>query len=237
MDGSIDAFAADLGHCDSLEAVGALFYAAVGRHGYTVSAAGAFVPTLRGPETRFFFQNWPADWIALYRARNFVAADFSVAEARRRVAPFTWLEARAGRTLSPAEREVWSIANEWGWEDGFSVPIHGPGGYFGLVNMGGRKRDLSPTLRAELHALSLMTHERCRELLRTALFRPEEAALTMRELECLRWVASGKTDREIGTILGVSAATVKTHVDQARAKFGARTRPQAVARMVLAGLS
>src|ERR1700737_2334161 len=60
--------------------------------------------------------------------------------------------------------------------------------------------------------------------------------LSARELECLRWVAAGKTDWEISVILSISAATVRFHLDRARAKLGARTRAQAVARLVLHGL-
>src|ERR1044071_2667229 len=59
--------------------------------------------------------------------------------------------------------------------------------------------------------------------------------LSARELECMRWVAAGKTDWEIGTILSISGTTVKFHVDRGRAKLGARTRAQATARLVLFG--
>jgi LuxR family quorum sensing-dependent transcriptional regulator len=60
--------------------------------------------------------------------------------------------------------------------------------------------------------------------------------LTHRELECIRWVVAGKTDVEIANLLGVSQTTVRTHIDQARRKLGARSRAQAVARLVLSGL-
>ncbi len=56
-----------------------------------------------------------------------------------------------------------------------------------------------------------------------------QATLTHRELECLRWVAAGKTDLQIARLLGVSQTTARTHIDQARRKLGARTRSQAVA--------
>ena len=46
--------------------------------------------------------------------------------------------------------------------------------------------------------------------------------LTARELECMRWVAAGKTDAEIGNILSVSEATIKFHINGARRKLGAR---------------
>ncbi len=232
-----NSFVAKLEACSTLQEVGAALVFEIARHGYTVSACGAFLPTDKGPETHFFFQNWPADWIGLYRERNFVAIDFSVAEARRRIAPFTWLEAKAERSLSRAEEELWDTANHWGWADGLSVPIHGPAGYFGLVTMGGPALEMTPALRQELHMLAFLTHERCRKLSGLDPVQAPGITLTVRELECLRWVASGKTDWEIGAILGLSGATVKTYVDQARDKLGARTRSQAVARMVFCGLS
>ena len=226
----------DFAACPDIAAVGQRFAAIIRPFGFTVSAAGAFVPTNTGPESHFFFQNWPSDWIELYTRRNFLAADFGVAEARRRLAPFLWSEALAERQLSRAEAELWQTAKEWGWEDGLSVPIHGPGGYFALTTMGGAGFTMTPQLRAAMHRLAFAAHERCRHLAGAALVAPAPASLTGRELECLRWVASGKTDWEIAQILGVAATTVKTHVDQARVELNARTRPQAVARMVLSGL-
>jgi len=83
--------------------------------------------------------------------------------------------------------------------------------------------------------ISLLTHERCMAL---SPFAQEDKTceLTSRELECLRWVAGGKTDWEISVILSISSATVRFHVDRARVKLGASTRAQAVARVALLGL-
>ncbi len=225
-----------LGDCTTVAEVQSLFVTAIAAYGYTVSACGAFIPTDKGPEPHFFFQNWPAAWIALYQQRNFHQVDFGVAEARRRIAPFTWEDVKGQRILSRAEEELWRTVNQWGWSDGLSVPIHGPGGYLGLVTMAG-KRPLLGDERDRLHLLSLHVHERCRAIAGLAMVSAPEAPLSTRELECLRWVAAGKTDPEIAALVGLSRETVKDHVDAARRKMGAQTRPQAVARMVLAGLS
>ena len=230
-------FADALAACETIEPVKKWFVGEIAKHGYNVCACGAFVPTDRGPETHFFFQHWPPAWLDLYVSRNFVAIDFSVAEARRRIAPFTWLEAKAERTLSRAEQELWNTAVQWGWTDGLSVPIHGPGGYFAIVAMGGTQQPMPPSLRNRLHIMAFLTHERCRALAGVAPVADPQAALTQRELECLRWVGAGKTDWEIATIIGLAPTTVKTHIDQGRKKLGARTRSQAVARLVLSGLS
>jgi DNA-binding NarL/FixJ family response regulator len=53
--------------------------------------------------------------------------------------------------------------------------------------------------------------------------------LTRRELEVLRLIAAGRTNREIAAELFLSEATVKTHVNRIFAKTSSRDRAQAVA--------
>jgi DNA-binding response OmpR family regulator/DNA-binding CsgD family transcriptional regulator len=51
--------------------------------------------------------------------------------------------------------------------------------------------------------------------------------LTLREAEVLYWVAKGKTNRDIGDILGSSPATVKKHLEHVYEKLGVETRTAA----------
>jgi DNA-binding NarL/FixJ family response regulator len=53
--------------------------------------------------------------------------------------------------------------------------------------------------------------------------------LTLRESEVLYWVAKGKTNRDIGDILGSSPATVKKHLERVYEKLGVETRTAAAA--------
>lgn len=53
--------------------------------------------------------------------------------------------------------------------------------------------------------------------------------LTLRESEVLYWVAKGKTNRDIGDILGSSPATVKKHLEHVYEKLGVETRTAAAA--------
>ena len=53
--------------------------------------------------------------------------------------------------------------------------------------------------------------------------------LTLRESEVLYWLAKGKTNRDIGDILGSSPATVKKHLERVFDKLGVETRTAAVA--------
>ncbi len=57
----------------------------------------------------------------------------------------------------------------------------------------------------------------------------EPLGLSRREAETLTWVIAGKTNWEIGTILGISSRTVQTHLDRTYRKLGVDTRAAAVA--------
>ena len=56
-----------------------------------------------------------------------------------------------------------------------------------------------------------------------------EAALTPRETEVLSWLAKGKTNRDIGDILGTSPRTVNKHLEHIFEKLGVETRSAAAA--------
>ena len=60
--------------------------------------------------------------------------------------------------------------------------------------------------------------------------------LTPRELEVIKLLASGCTYSQIAVRLGISAHTVKTHVDRIFEKLAANDRAQAVAIAVRRGL-
>ena len=59
---------------------------------------------------------------------------------------------------------------------------------------------------------------------------------TPREREVLDLLADGATDEQIAAKLSLSPATVQSHVRNAKAKLGARTRAQAVALALHRGL-
>lgn len=59
--------------------------------------------------------------------------------------------------------------------------------------------------------------------------RLDDAALTPREAEVLSWLAKGKTNRDIGDILGMSHRTVNKHLEHVYEKLGVETRTAAAA--------
>lgn len=56
---------------------------------------------------------------------------------------------------------------------------------------------------------------------------PDEI-LSRREVECLQWMASGKTLFEAATILGISERTLRFHITNARERLGVSTTVQAI---------
>ncbi|UQA60855.1 response regulator [Polyangium aurulentum] len=60
-------------------------------------------------------------------------------------------------------------------------------------------------------------------------------ALTARETEVLRWMAAGKSNREIADMLGTAEGTIKNHASSIFGKLGVRDRTRAVLRAIELG--
>jgi DNA-binding NarL/FixJ family response regulator len=63
----------------------------------------------------------------------------------------------------------------------------------------------------------------------SALRLTDRLGLTPREAEVLNWLRAGKTNRDIGEILGISPRTVNKHLDRIYVKLGVETRLAAAA--------
>lgn len=61
-------------------------------------------------------------------------------------------------------------------------------------------------------------------------------ALTSRELDVLRLIVSGKSNKEIGNDLVISEATVKTHINSILSKLGVTDRTQAATTALQRGI-
>ena len=71
------------------------------------------------------------------------------------------------------------------------------------------------------YLLSTITSDHARE--------SRETDLTEREVECLFWIAEGKTSEEIAVILGISRNTINNYITSIMRKTATRNRPEAVA--------
>lgn len=175
----------------------------------------------------------PAAWARRYRARGYLTADPLVLTAQRRIISCTWSEAMTefsdDQTAQLIHKE--RLAN--GVTNGLLVPIHTTKGHAGLVSIA-TKVALTDEAQHALTFMSLVVHN-----LLSAMQQSDPAALatfTAREIECLQWVAAGKTDEEIAQILELSAKTVFYHISGATRRINASSRSHAVASALRIGL-
>lgn len=109
---------------------------------------------------------------------------------------------------------------------------------FGYVVLDSQRRPFNERDRALLDVLAphlALVRKRHLRLAGRSLDAGVAAALTPREAEILRLVASGMTNREVAGALFISPGTVRKHLENAYAKLGVRSRAQAIA--VLSGPS
>lgn len=114
------------------------------------------------------------------------------------------------------------------------IPTHLPFGQISassFISMDRNKEDLSREF-AEYGTLFAMVI-RCFvagyvQAMRTKRRIPSDCVLSKREVECLRWAAIGKTDKEISMILNRSHATIRYHIHRAGEKLDSVNRAQTI---------
>jgi LuxR family transcriptional regulator, quorum-sensing system regulator BjaR1 len=123
----------------------------------------------------------------------------------------------------------WEAMSEAGIRDAICATSYGAGRAIASLHLGFDRRAFAPE---ESRAISLAGLILTEHLMRVSLpLAPDSIDLTRRERDCLAFVSEGKGDLDIATIMNISPATVRFHVDNARTKLGANNRPQAVARL------
>jgi DNA-binding CsgD family transcriptional regulator len=128
----------------------------------------------------------------------------------------------------------WEAMGEAGMQDALCATSYGARRSVASLHLGFPERTLGPDDAAMFQLAGLMLTERIMDLAEPA--QDDGMVLTGRERDCMAFVAEGKSDWEISVILGISQATAKFHVDNARRKLGATNRAHAVARFVASGL-
>ena len=147
---------------------------------------------------------------------------------------------RISDSLSQAEFRESPLYNEYyrsiGIDHAIAVPLFVDRGLLVSFVLNRKGRDFSDRDCALLD----LVREPLAALYRNLLVRKKDggfAALpvTRREREVLSWLAAGKTDKDIGAILGMSPRTVQKHLQHIYEKLGVETRTAAVVRAMEIG--
>jgi DNA-binding CsgD family transcriptional regulator len=219
----------------SSQEVGAAFAGLIAPYGFTMVSCGGSRETPSGRVWEFFFNTWPPEFLLEYQNNDYVRVDMVPAMALLSAMPFTWVELVRDRAQTPKQIAFHARVREMGVLDGYAVPIHLPGGDVGLcVSVADHIID-DTEQRLALHLASLYAYHRCRALGGLTEASSVKAPLSPRELECLKLVLDGKSDTDIGRILGISHTTAHFHVERVKKKLGVRTRTQAAAMVMSLG--
>lgn len=177
--------------------------------------------------------HYPDEWVRHYQRRDYASTDPVHRAAFTHSAPYRWHDIVG---LSKAERRVLDEAQEAGLAGGLSIPVHQPGGSVLLVNLSGPLHSVNDAINSRLaYLISTQFHFELYRLTRTP---PRRAShfLTLRQRECLTWVARGKTSAEIGLILGISRYTVDYHIEEAMKALNFNSRTAAAVNATVQGL-
>lgn len=185
-------------------------------------------------KNRVINDRMPQEWSERYFEQKFVEVDPVISEVLTNTEPFLWSEAIAKGQGEKRQRRIFNEAAEFHLNAGICIPIFGPQRYMAWVTLAGAHLDLGPAARAAVHVMALYTHNRLIKLVRSK--KSDGPALTRREADCLRWVAQGKSDWEIGSILNISESTAHWYVESAKRKIGVATRMQAVVGAIAEGV-
>lgn len=222
---------------DSTENLVNDFRSTIQRFGFRHSACGCWLGAGAHRTVRFFFVDWPEDVAKVYAEQDLFSKDPLVFAARRRMSAYTWASVLDAEPLQPEMRDMFDYIARYDIRDGFCIPVHGPAGYQGLVSLlAPAKLHLGARERSILEMISRAIHDRCRSTVGFGTIDTAIPEMSAREIECMKWAAAGKTDWEIGQILGISRSTAHFHVERVKKKLRRNSRTEAVAILILHGL-
>lgn len=172
------------------------------------------------------------EWSERYLERGYFNSDLIIHAAIRQSAPFTWehLDPRkfstTAKTVFDEGRDLMKV------KASLVVPMHDAQGFAGLASLFFAEGAPPQSTHKALRLISTFAMEKAKELRGVELETADWDAvcpLTPRQREALAFSAMGKTDWEIGVILGITEKTANHHFESAKRQLGVATRAQAVA--------
>jgi len=188
----------------------------------------------------FLHSTYPEEWRKHYDSQNLRTNDPTVTHCFKSMSPFVW-QPQSFQTIE--QKTLYEEASSFGLRTGVTLPIHGLSGEVGMLTC---VRDDLPgqnflqDLKHNLGSLSLLRDVVCDAMsayiTMEAVLDETAPQLTVRELDCLRWMAVGKTTWEISRILSISEAGVNFHISNLRNKFGVNRRNDVVIKAIRTGI-
>ena len=205
--------------------------------GFAHFALAHHVDLRRGSNEAIRIHNYPDEWARYHEEQDLGRSDPVHRACQLTAVGFTWSELPRMMRLTPRDLSVLSAAAAQGIGEGFTVPAHVPGELNGSCSFA-----TAPGVRLQTEKLAIaqlvgaFAFEAARRLMRVRDGMECSAPhVSIRERECLVWIARGKSDSEIATILGISPETVHQYVKHVRASYDVVNRAQLVAHALFSG--
>ena len=228
--GSMPIWLASIAQCNTLAELAAVIFSLSGDLSLSATAGGMLTGPKAASDDLFYFNNWPASWLDIYRAKLVDGQDPIVRWALGSGAPITWLNLRAMLEPGDPGHKLFELAATHGFVEGFALPVRSMGGHLGLVSWGGDRPALSLDEQsllqvigaAALNRAEAITEEQSNQVIKV---------LTRRERDCVALLVTGLGEPEIAASLGISPVTARFHLDNARTKMRASSRAHLAAMM------
>lgn len=163
------------------------------------------------------------------RHQNYTATILELIEGNK---AFDAHSAHAATLQSDFER-IWDDHRQFAHLQYFyTVPVEDQGVTRGWAGYFADRSFVAPQAK---EALQVLTHAAYDRMLQLNVLPPTQSPLTQRQTDILTYCAHGKSDWEIGEILGIAETTAKDHVEAAKKRLGVRTRIQAAVLAVQRG--
>lgn len=208
-------------------ALSQVFADGVTKIGMTASACGMVTGPKALTSNPFYFTNWPHGWLKIYMENGYASKDPLPRWALVSGLPLKWTALVSSLPRGDPGREVYMAAKAWGFTEGLAVPLRSQTGTLGLVTTGGDRTALNADEESFVITISTAVFHKAEQLEPLALS-PRFQAFSRRQLECLALLHHGFTDKEIAQSLSITIETVRSHLETARLKVGARSRTHLV---------
>jgi LuxR family quorum-sensing system transcriptional regulator CciR len=174
--------------------------------------------------------NYPNNWSEHFICARLFLEDPVLHASLKTNVCFSWDCIPKLIRLRPRQRRILEAARKEGIGSGFTVPANVPGeahGSCSFASAAGRAFPGEYLLAA--HLVGSFAFQAARRICYAQCAKPPQAVtLTPRQRDCVALVAQGKTDWEIGVILGLKEDSVTKVVDAARRRYDVANRTELV---------
>jgi DNA-binding CsgD family transcriptional regulator len=184
-------------------------------------------------------------WVDHYFENGYDAIDPVFLTTRKQIQPFLWSDIWKGVELTARQQLLFDEAKDYGIAHGMGIPIRIVGrenALLSLVSTVCKPDEVQQIASEYMTEIALLTSY-FHQVADTLMIQESEASapssrkiLTEREAETLLWIARGKSDEDVGSILNISVHTVREHVRSIYKKMNVTSRSQACAMAVLDGI-